>query len=95
MSRESLSPTSKEIKKALIDLDLSYMELATAMGCSVYYIREITADTRKARDMRGKIARYLGAEYKRMGCAVPKWAGLPQMNTNERPQMVTNKEKVA
>lgn len=73
MSRESLSPTGKEIKKALIDLDLSYMDLAKAVGCSVYYIREITAETRKARDMRKKIAVHLGCEMKKQG--IPhKWS---------------------
>jgi ribosome-binding protein aMBF1 (putative translation factor) len=67
MSRESLRPSGKEIKKALIDLDLSYMQLAKAVGCSVYYIREITAETRKAHDMRKKIARYLDKQMEKQG----------------------------
>jgi len=89
MSREILKPTGKEIKKALIDLDLGYMELAMAMGCSVYYIREITAETRKAREMRHKIACYLGSEMRKKGIT-HKWT---QMKSS---QMSTNKkEKVA
>lgn len=67
MSNEILKPTGKEIKKALIDLDLSYMDLAKAIGVSVYYIREITAETRKAYDARKKIEKYLKSEMKRQG----------------------------
>lgn len=74
MSRESFRPTGKEIKKALIDLDLSYMQLSQAVGCSVYYIREIAADTRKASAMRKTIAKRLAAEYRRIGHPLPGWA---------------------
>jgi hypothetical protein len=74
MSRESFRPTGKEIKKALIDLDLSYMQLSQAVGCSVYYIREIAADTRKAVAMRKTIANSLVAEYRRNGYPLPGWA---------------------
>lgn len=71
---KNLEPTGKQIKKALIDLDMSYRDLATAMGCSVYYIREIAADTRKAHEMRHKIAIYLGGIYKKYNYQVPRWA---------------------
>lgn len=74
MSTRNFEPTGKQVKKALIDLDMSYRELAAAMGCSVYYIREITADTRKATEMRRKIARHLGGIYKKYNYQVPRWA---------------------
>lgn len=67
------SPTGKQIRKALIDLDISVMELAAEMGVSAYYIREIYAERRKAREMRGKIARYLGKEYRKRQYQMPKW----------------------
>lgn len=75
MSSETLKPTGKQLKKALIDLDLSYIELAKAMGCSVYYIREIAADTRKATEMRKRIAQWIAEKYRHMGIKdVPRWA---------------------
>lgn len=82
-------PSGKQIRKALIDLDISVMDLASAMGVSAYYIREIYAERRIARAMRLRIARHLAAEYKKFGYAAPKWANCPQAGTNER------KEKVA
>lgn len=74
MSIKSLYPTGKEIKKALIDLDLSYMDLARAMGCSIYYIREIAADTRMASDMRKRIAAHLASIYRKYNYKLPTWA---------------------
>ncbi len=74
MSRESLKPTGKQIKKALIDLDMSYRELAEGVECSIYYIREIVAETRKAEEMRHRIAKYLAARYKKYNYKVPTWA---------------------
>jgi ribosome-binding protein aMBF1 (putative translation factor) len=72
MSSESLQSQGKQIKKALIDLDLSYMDLARGVEVSVYYIREIVAGTRKAIQMRQKIAKYLAKQYRRQGQHVPR-----------------------
>lgn len=82
MSSKSLDDNGKQIKKALIDLDMSYMDLARAMKCSVYYIREIVAGTRKAEAMRGRIAKYFEKQYRKHGTYVPKW-------------IINGKEKVA
>lgn len=72
MSSENFETQGKQIKKALIDLDLSYMDLARGVEVSVYYIREIVAGTRKAREMRRKIARFLERQYRRQGQQVPR-----------------------
>lgn len=73
MSSKSLNDNGKNIKKALIDLDMSYLDLAREMGCSVYYIREIVAGTRKATEMRERIAKYFRKQYRKYGTYVPKW----------------------
>ena len=67
-------PTGKQIRKALIDIDQTPMDLAKAMGVSAYYIREIYAERRTAVEMRKRIARYLAGEFKRCGYNVPAWA---------------------
>lgn len=67
-------PTGKQIRKALIDLDISVMELAEEMGVSAYYIREIYCERRKAASMRDKIARYLAGKYKAYRFPIPGWA---------------------
>lgn len=67
-------PTGKQIRKALIDIDQTPMDLAAAMGVSPYYIREIYAERRKATALRRQIAKYLAAELKRQGCYLPVWA---------------------
>lgn len=67
-------PTGKQIKKALIDLDLRPYDLAQDLGVSVLYIRMITNERRAAKDMRKKIARRLVAEYRRNGYCLPAWA---------------------
>jgi predicted transcriptional regulator len=72
MSREKLTEQGKQIKKALIDLDMSYMELAKSCGIGVYYVREIIAGTRKAVDMRKKIAACLREGYRKNGWQVPR-----------------------
>ena len=76
MSRQIMNepptPTGKQIRKALIDLDLTVMDLARAMGVSPLYIRRIYQERRKARDLRKRIARYLAHTYQRQGQPVPK-----------------------
>lgn len=67
-------PTGKQIKKALIDLDLRTFDLAQDLGVSVLYIRMITNEKRAAKDMRKKIAKRLVAEYRRNGYPLPAWA---------------------
>ncbi|MDD4310121.1 MAG: hypothetical protein PHO32_07045 [Candidatus Cloacimonetes bacterium] len=71
-------PSGKQIRKALIDLDMSVMELATAMQVSPYYIREIYAERRVARDMRKRIARHLKAEYQKRNYSLPRWASIKE-----------------
>ncbi|HPS40330.1 MAG TPA: hypothetical protein PL124_13005 [Candidatus Cloacimonadota bacterium] len=67
-------PSGKAIRKALIDIDQSPVDLARAMGVSPYYIREIYAERRKATGMRRRIAEYLAVELKRRGYYLPMWA---------------------
>ena len=67
-------PSGKSIRKALIDIDQTPMELAKAVGVSAYYIREIYAERRKATEKRQEIAKYLAAELKKRGCYLPLWA---------------------
>ena len=76
MSRQILTtpptPTGKQIRKALIDLDLTVMDLAREMGVSPIYIRMIYMEQRKARDLRKRIARFLYSQYKRQGQEAPR-----------------------
>ena len=78
MSREKnatpILPTGKQIRKALIDIDQSPLDLAKEMGVSAYYIREIYAERRKAKALRRKIATYLASELKARNCYLPMWA---------------------
>lgn len=67
-------PSGKAIRKALIDIDQTPIDLARAMGVSPYYIREIYAERRKATALRRQIAKYLAEELKRQGCYLPVWA---------------------
>lgn len=67
-------PTGKQIRKALIDLDISVKELAKAMNVSPYYIREIYAERRKAFQLRKQIAQHLGSLYKKNNFKMPTWA---------------------
>ena len=60
MSSIKLAPSGKEIKKLLIDKELTQKALAAAMGVSVLYVRDICADHRKAHEMRKRIGQYLG-----------------------------------
>ena len=74
MSNVKCEPTGKQIKKALIDHDMSQKELATELGCSLYYVKEICADTRKAVEMRARIGAYLSEKYKQARVPLPRWA---------------------
>lgn len=67
-------PTGKQIKKAMIDLDLRPFDLAQDLGVSVLYIRMITNEKRAAKDMRKKIAKRLAMEYRKNGYPLPAWA---------------------
>jgi len=66
------TPTGKQIRKALIDLDLTVMDLARAMGVSPLYIRRIYQERRKARVLRKQIARFLADNYRHQGQPVPR-----------------------
>lgn len=78
MSREKKQqvqkPTGKQIKKALIDLDMRQYDLAQELGVSTIYVRYIVAERRKAPVLREQIAQYLATELKRMGYPRPTWA---------------------
>lgn len=65
-------PTGKQIRKALIDLDLTVMDLAREMGVSPIYIRMIYQERRQAKKLRLRIAHYLFDQYIRLGYAVPR-----------------------
>lgn len=73
-NEQKLRPTGKQIRKALIDIDQTPIDLAKAMGVSAFYIREIYAERRTAVVMRKKIAAYLAAEYRKNGYPLPAWA---------------------
>jgi len=60
MSRIKLEPSGKEIKKLLIDREMTQKALASVMGVSALYIRDICADHRKAYAIRKRIGEYLG-----------------------------------
>lgn len=81
---ESLVPTGKQIKKSLIDVDMSYTELAKTAGVSVYYIREICAETRKAVKTRARIASILKNAYLKRGMVPPRALENKDNNQKER-----------
>jgi hypothetical protein len=68
------TPTGKQIKKALIDLDMRPFDLAKDLGVSTLYIRMITNEKRTAVETRKKIACILTQEYRRYGYPLPGWA---------------------
>lgn len=70
----SITPTGKQIRKALIDIDQTPIELAHAVGVTAYYIREIYAERRKAVATRKKIAAYLAEQLKKNKYPLPGWA---------------------
>lgn len=67
-------PTGKQIKKALIDLDMRPFDLAQDLGVSTLYIRMITNEKRTASSVRKKIAQRLVQEYTKYGYPLPGWA---------------------
>jgi hypothetical protein len=66
------TPTGKQIRKALIDLDLTVMDLAREMSVSPIYIRFIYQERRAARRLRKLIASFLHDQYQRQGQRVPR-----------------------
>lgn len=70
--KEPPKPSGKQIRKALIDLDLTVLDLARAMEVSPIYIRMIYQERRKATELRRRISRYLAQHYQRQGQPVPK-----------------------
>ncbi len=66
------TPTGKQIRKAMIDLDLTVMDLARAMGVSPLYVRRIYQERRKARVLRKRIAKFLSENYRHQGQPVPR-----------------------
>jgi hypothetical protein len=67
-------PSGKAIRKALIDVDQTPLDLARAMGVSVIYIRYIMNEHRNGVAIRKRIAAYLGEQLRKRGCYLPMWA---------------------
>jgi transcriptional regulator with XRE-family HTH domain len=67
-------PSGKAIRKALIDIDQTPLELARAMGVSVIYIRYLMNERRDGAAIRKRIAAYLGEQLRKRGCYLPMWA---------------------
>lgn len=78
MSREKnaspVIPSGKAIRKALIDIDQTPLDLAKAMGVSVLYVRYLINERRAGKLIRKRIAAYLAEELRKRGCYLPIWA---------------------
>jgi len=59
MSSEKYKPTGKQIRKMLVDREMTQQALAEALGISRYYVRDICNDHRNAVIMRQRIYQYL------------------------------------
>ena len=53
----------KEIKKRMIDIDMSQAELAQKLGVSSPYVGEILRGTRKSENAQRKISEAVGLDY--------------------------------
>ena len=59
MSSKTLKPTGKQIRKLLVEREMTQKALANALGISHYYVRDICNDHRRAVVMRQRIYQYL------------------------------------
>lgn len=57
-----LTPFGKEVRKRLIDKDMTQVELAALLGCSKQYLHRILAGERSGRKYIEAIARILDIE---------------------------------
>ena len=57
-----MSAWEKEIRKALIDRDMTISDLADELNVSAAYIYDIISGNRKATELRQKINEYLNIE---------------------------------
>ena len=57
-----MSAWEKEVRKGLIDRDMTVSDLATELGVSAAYIYDIINGNRKATELRQKINDFLGIE---------------------------------
>lgn len=58
-----ITPFGKEIKKHLIDLEMSQSELAKKMGVSSPYVGEILRGTRSSVNAQRKVCEAIGLDY--------------------------------
>ena len=58
-----VTPFGKEIKKRMIDLDMSQNDLAEKMGVSSPYVGEILRGTRNSTNAQRKVCEAVGLDY--------------------------------
>lgn len=58
-----VTPFGKEIKKRMIDLDMSQNDLAQKMGVSSPYVGEILRGTRNSANAQRKVCEAVGLDY--------------------------------
>ena len=58
-----VSDFGKEIKKRLIDIDMTQMDLARKMGVSAPYVGEILRGTRTSENAQRKVCEAVGLDY--------------------------------
>lgn len=58
-----ITPFGKEIKKHMIDLEMSQSELAKKMGVSSPYVGEILRGTRSSANAQRKVCEAVGLDY--------------------------------
>ena len=61
--RYPVIPFGREIKKRMIDLDMTQSDLARKMGVSSPYVGEILRGTRASENARRKICEAVGLDY--------------------------------
>lgn len=61
-SKKKMSAWEKEVRKALIDRNMSMPDLASEVGVATAYVYDIIAGNRKATEMRQKINDFLGLD---------------------------------
>lgn len=66
MAREKIKPSGKDLKKMMIDADLTAVELAEELNVTPDYIRQICREKRDARRLRIKIESHLKSKIGRV-----------------------------
>lgn len=60
--RTVLTPFGQEVRKRLIDKNMTQVELAAAVGCTKQYLNKILSGDRSGKKYRNKILRILDME---------------------------------